>query len=854
MVEVSKLFEKEEESNARLIHVDLTDKGHMVAENLTRKLHETNRTMMNLYLERMDQFQELEEEAIKAVEQYNELLDYGQNMDPEDDSGDIHAEIEEAKEVATLMVNRHREALEADGLLDWLRSFIGEREVINYIPLDIQSRRSKYTRIITSSITDGLKINRSSSFSGFLSIYNNYGVTNVRPAIINSKRLPDYLLLIHLFGKKKTSSKKANIILSKLMELERIGDNYQNRDDLRFFIEHHQVSDVRDNVSDYLHSFNSDNEYINNLLRDRNVSSIYSRRNRQGVPIGVGKPRKLEMTIYDFQEVANYVTQAIDTLKAETDYYKRIKIINNYVSSFSNWNLPVFGSNIDSRVVKCSPIFKNLLRLAMFGYENYLRLLDYFIEKEINVHTFWDNVTDGVLSRLWDPAEQEDFFKYLKRIGGKSPNQISRYMGFFGYKNVRKAKNLIEMDAYISKIEAAKRGHTSGKTGENELLLENVPGSQLVFFTKEEGEIITIGNRTGCCFTPSGLAKSLLKIARESNLAGILEGRHGTVRKSDWFAFTWELVEYNPVTNTIETALVLDNIESLNPIEESDWAEIYKWLLKTPYNKVYLGTQRNDIAKSILSNDADPRDLTDWHFSSKEKRRSRQIIYYEKEFNSYHYDDSKCVYTVFDRTDRVPKNISVARVTTKGEFNRVLYAEGLVWGSDSDYQSLRNLNFHQSPTYLTRDSAGNIYGYLITRLYKYNIDTATILWNDSLKVGPSNPLEENEDLVLYLDDVYSTKNTSSLEALSKAVDDLLGYAQANNIKYVSAHFNSYSKKFLKRIEAAGVTFLEDTRFNDTGTQSNLAAKSSKLLKTGDERVPVRSINLNEPPKILFPED
>ena len=854
MVEVSKLFEKEERSNDRLIHVDLTNKGHMVAENLTRKLHETNRTMTNLFLERIDQFRELEEDAIKAVKQYNEILDHGQNMDPEEDNGNIHEEIEEAKYEATLLINRHREALEEDGLLDWLRSFIGEKAVKNKVLIDIQNYRYDTNTIqIANMIVDGVKINRSSSFSGFLSMYDAYGVTNVRPAIINSKRLTDYLLLIHLFGKKKTSSKKANIVLSKLMELEGTGDNYQNPGDFHFFIENHQLSDINDGVSSHLYNSNSDNKFISNVLRDRSIHDVYIRRGRQGVPIGVGRPRNQNMSILDFQYIIDRVNGAIDKMKAETDYSRRNKIISTYVSIFRDWKLPVFGSNMDARVISCSPNFNNLLRVAMFGYDNYLRLLDYFIEKEINVHTFWDNVTYGVLSRLWDPAEQADFFKYLKRIGGKSPNQISRYMGFFGYKNVRDAKNIIEMDAYISKIEAAKRGHVSGKTGENELLLENVPGSQLVFFTKEEGEIITIGNRTGCCFTPSGLAKSLLKIARQSNLAGILEGRHGTARKSDWFAFTWELVEYNPVTNTIETALILDNIESLNRIEESDWIEIYKWLLKTPYNKVYLGTQRNDIASSILSKDADPRDLNDWHISSKEKLRSRQIIYYEKEFNSYHYDDSRFVYTVFDRTDRVPKSIAVARVTSEGEFNRVLYAEGLVWGDDSDYQALRKLNFHQSPTYLTRDSAGNIYGYLITRLYKYNRETETILWNDSLKVGAKHPLGENEDLVLYLDDVYSTKNTSSLEALSKAVEDLLAYAQVNNIKYVSAHFNSYSKKFLKRIEAAGVTFLEDTRFNDSGTQSTLAAKSSKLLKTGDERVPVRSINLDEPHKILFPE-
>ena len=301
MVEVSKLFEKEERSNDRLIHVDLTNKGHMVAENLTRKLHETNRTMTNLFLERIDQFRELEEDAIKAVKQYNEILDHGQNMDPEEDNGNIHEEIEEAKYEATLLINRHREALEEDGLLDWLRSFIGEKAVKNKVLIDIQNYRYDTNTIqIVNMIVDGVKINRSSSFSGFLSMYDAYGVTNVRPAIINSKRLTDYLLLIHLFGKKKTSSKKANIVLSKLMELEGTGDNYQNPGDFHFFIENHQLSDINDGVSSHLYNSNSDNKFINNVLRDRSIHDVYIRRGRQGVPIGVGRPRNQNMSILDF--------------------------------------------------------------------------------------------------------------------------------------------------------------------------------------------------------------------------------------------------------------------------------------------------------------------------------------------------------------------------------------------------------------------------------------------------------------------------------------------------------------------------------------------------------------------------
>ena len=261
---------------------------------------------------------------------------------------------------------------------------------------------------------------------------------------------------------------------------------------------------------------------------------------------------------------------------------------------------------------------------------------------------------------------------------------------------------------------------------------------------------------------------------------------------------------------------------------------------------------RNDISSSIFKDTADPTDLTDWHINPSTKKRSRQIIYYEKSFNSYHYDDSREVHTVIDRTSRAPRNLAVGRVTTDGEFNRVLYAEGLVWGNNSDYSVLRNLNYKQSPTYLTRDTLGNIYGYLITRLYKYNTETETITYDDSFRVKPDEPLEENEELVLYLDDVFSTRNISSLKALDLAVKNLLIYMETNNIKYVSAHFNSYSKKFLKRIEKHGFIYVPDTRFSDSGTTTELEPKPSLLLEGHPERLAVKDLTLDEDPIILYP--
>ena len=865
--------------------VDPNKKEHQIAENMLGKLLSRNLEMFNLALELSPEIENLQNDAKEKAAEFRRLVDLSEtvNLDEdreyvETDDEDLSERINITKEAANLAFERLENRLRDTDLLDWLNSLFGVSIIRKRILVDMDDNYD--TATLKLILTDGhrsttfLQYGRSLIFSGALGLYEDFGVTNLRPSIFNSDRLIQYLLLLGYFDYSKTASKKANIIIDKLRKLESHPVNMNNSEELNFLSlgvndRFYQgiKTELRDSINEVVSQQRDAAEL--NTTPGRNYYHFNNAMQNQGKleqfttgPLCVADKDNLRdglPTKESIDLVWKRIHKFIEDLKETDDYTSRVNLYRktsaDMTDSYGNRNdiraLSVNGIRLATTVYGIR--FQNIYLLAALGYENYTRFLDYCINNEIDIHSFLDNITTGVKSNLWKKEEQVAFFKYLKKLGKKQATVIPSYMGYFGYTKAREAKNTMELDAYIAKVTEARRGNVSGQTGMNELLLERVEGNQLIFFTKEEGEIITIGNRTGCCFTPSGLAKSLLGIARKSHLAGILEGRHGDRTKSDWFSFVWELVEYNKETNTIETALVLDNIESMNRISWSDWVDIYKWLLKTPYNKVYLGTSRNDISSEIFSQNADPTDLQDPHIHPDYANRSRQIIRYEKAFNSYSYDDSRTVHIVFDRTKRAPRNLAVARVETLGEFDRVLYAESLVWGTNSDYNVLRDLDFTQSPTYLTRDSLGNIYGYLITRLYKYNTETETIDYNDKFKVKKNEPSGENEELVLYLDDVFATKNMASLKALDSMVKNLLIYTQKNGIKYVSAHFNSYSRKFLKRIEKAGLVYVPDTRFSDSGTDAKLEPKPSLLLQGHPERITVRELNLDEEPNILYPD-
>ena len=904
-------------------------KSHEVAENAASKYAEYEekhiKTFMSIYKDLEVAQRNLKEKWQALNESRLPLLQ--SDITGEDDEA-YEDRVTHEYEVAYQKFNS---LLEDNDLKEWLTNLLNSyssRNLENLFPSNDNDLTE--VSVLPALINKELKGNL---FVASKRLYEDFGLTTLRPSIVKNNLLPSYLYLLRYFKDTKNGSKKANVLINKLLTLKNKKENRDNYRETSFLHRNSLVweTDLLNGELDKRHytTFSSETMFPNqfrditsnrerlmmldneledsktgkflakpkiskgmnrHIYRNSNsatLSQLFSRADclelKYQNPTYLAPLNKYERskisdtkfkiltkysvasdyyrlkflqksTLEEIDQIVDRVKDNVAIIKETTNYSNRVSTYKNSLKNdFSDFVYMVATKQDKLILSVLEPSLRNMILLEMLGYDNYSKLLTFFIDNNVDVHTFLDNMTYGSLSGLYKEEEQKALFKYLKRLRKKQPNEISRLIGFFGYKKARASKNINELEGYISMIQSAKRGFITGKINPSEMLIDDCIGNNLVFYSKDESEINTIGSRTGCCFTPSGLAKSLVRISKISPLAGIIEGKHGR-RKSDWFSFVWELVEYNETTKTFETALVLDNIESLNPINYEDWTEIYKWLLKTPYNKVYLGSMRNDIASDIFSDQADPTDLTDAHINRDTlKDRSRQIIYYEKEFNSYHYDDSKKVYTVIDRTSRRPRKLGVTKITTKGEFHRLLYTEKLVWGDNSDYATLRNLKFNQSPSYLIRDSLGNIYGYMVTRLYKINEETKKITYDDNLKVQ-EDTLEEGEDYVLYLDDIFIAKNVSSMKALSLMIDNILDYVKDNDIKYVSAHFNQYSEKFLKRIKETGVKFVKDTRFNDTGTESKIKSLPSELLHGHKERLEVKTYGFNEKLKSLRPNE
>ena len=932
MLKTSQLLNKDN-STIDLLDLPKFDpelKSHEVAENAASKYVDYEekhiKTFMSIYKDLEVAQQDLKEKW-KALNESR--LPFLQSDITGEDDETYENRVTHEYEVA---YQKFDSLLEDNDLKEWLTNLLNSyssQNLENLFP-------SNDNELIEVSLLPAL-INKELKGTLFVAskrLYEKFDLTTLRPSIVKNNLLPSYLYLLRYFKDTKNGSKKANVLINKLLTLKNKKANRDNYKETSFLHRHvlgwevellnwkldkrdyytfaskllypNGSRDIASNKREHLMMLDKEledsktgkflakpkiskgmSQYIYRNINSVTFSQLFSREDSLNLKyqnptylaplnqyersnISDEKFQKLtrhsvassyyrlkflqKSTLDEIDQIVDRVKDKVNRIKETANYSKRVSTYKNSVKNDNTDFVYMVATKQDKLLLTVlEPSLRNMILLEMLGYDNYSKLLTFFIDNNVDIHTFLDNMSYGSLSGLYKEEEQKALFKYLKRLRKKQPNEISRLIGFFGYKKARASKNMNELEGYISMIQTARKGFITGKTNPSEMLIDDCIGNNLVFYSKDESEINTIGSRTGCCFTPSGLAKSLVRISKVSPLTGIIEGKHGH-RRSDWFSFVWELVEYNETTKTFETALILDNIESLNLISYEDWSEIYKWLLKTPYNKVYLGSMRNDIASDIFSAQADPTDLTDAHINRETlKDRSRQIIYYEKEFNSYHYDDSKRVYTVIDRTSRRPRKLGVTKITTKGEFHRLLYTEKLVWGDNSDYATLRNLKFNQSPSYLVRDSLGNIYGYMVTRLYKINEETKKITYDDNLKVQ-KDTLEEGEDYVLYLDDIFITKNVPSMKALSLMIDDILDYVKENDIKYVSAHFNQYSEKFLKRIKETGVKFVKDTRFNDSGTESKIKSLPSELLHGHKERLEVKTYGFNEKLKSLRPNE
>lgn len=452
-----------------------------------------------------------------------------------------------------------------------------------------------------------------------------------------------------------------------------------------------------------------------------------------------------------------------------------------------------------NRNVRRSYLFREYFKL--FNYSQMSVLLNLIKEKGHSTHNFVSNLHKIAKHNLENENFVNEAYEFIKFIlVNFNFTNIVRVLPFINYAKIRNSRSFDEMNNHINKIMASKRGIVDSKAVESNMLI-NLPFDDRFFFTKDAGEISTIGSRTHCCFRKGGAAESLLKPALYSPISGIIEGKF--VDKT-WFSFVWEIVEFNEENQCFEICLILDNLESSQCLNDYEWEFIMKKLKSLKkYKRIYLGYMRNDIPTL-------PKDI-----QNTLKERYRRLIAYENEFGKYgSYDDSKQVYTLIENEDDCDINI---RKMDKGDLHRCKYVEELIWENPDD--DLFKLDITTSPSYVISNFT-TIYGYLMTRLIFQDKETGEIFLNKAKRnkylreQGEDYP-RENIIKILYIEDLFLTSNKKIIKTMDNIIDNIRDFMKENNITHFSASFNKYSKPFKKRLKDEGITFLNDDRFGDS---------------------------------------
>ena len=462
---------------------------------------------------------------------------------------------------------------------------------------------------------------------------------------------------------------------------------------------------------------------------------------------------------------------------------------------------------------RSSLMLKLITRMPFNFMDDILSSID---RQNIDLHDFIQNLSHRIYDRMDDDKNyHKEVYNFIKRTYKSA--DFFKYIQYINYSKVRNADNLKNAMLHIHKVENAKNSLTYSNEIESEMFINIKGNNEEIYHTKAEGEISTIGNRTNCCFHAGGAARSLLKPAIESPIAGIITGK---LNYSTWFSFVWEIVEYNPERRVFEVNLILDNIEAVKQLDFDSWVMLYKWLENnTNYKKIYLGTVRNDVAYNIFKS-RDPIDESEYlraypekakyRISSSSKLRPQQLINYESNFTRYGtFDDSKNIHTVMENDNNIIKNVKV-EIMTRGWQSRIKYMEKYIWADnhDNDFMKIKPNN---SPSYVIYNSDDNsLLGYMITRIIKYDVKNDKLLFDYKFKSNITEDTDNYKD-VLYIEDIYLPSNSFIGKAMAMVIDNLSSFVKENNIEYSSASTISYSSPFRKRLEKY-TKYVEDNRF------------------------------------------
>lgn len=327
---------------------------------------------------------------------------------------------------------------------------------------------------------------------------------------------------------------------------------------------------------------------------------------------------------------------------------------------------------------------KILYYIYNLGYSLFNNVLTVCENKEIELHTILVNLPSKINRRNLDEngVVKESFKKELmtlfKHSNKLSASKMIRVLQFINYEYIRKGTNIgwRDKEAYMDAVVFAR--NSSGKyeeifkkisytEGNMKGIINKDKDSNEIYFSKKRIDIITIGEKTGCCFTLGGKARSLVVTCLNSNIAGIFKGEF---KKSPWFAFVWEIGIKRG--NIMETHLILDNIEVLGKKVDNEFIKghIYKYIHEnTMYNKAYIGTGYSKIEDDVFK-------------GVEIIKRPYRMTLFEDEFVSYfNQDDSYNLYPAYDREiydgKEIPavdkKELELKELTDPSDIERALY-------------------------------------------------------------------------------------------------------------------------------------------------------------------------------------
>ena len=327
---------------------------------------------------------------------------------------------------------------------------------------------------------------------------------------------------------------------------------------------------------------------------------------------------------------------------------------------------------------------KILYYVHTLGYSLFNNILTVCENKEIELHTILVNLPNKINRRNLDEngVVKESFKKelavLLKHSNKLSSNKLIRVLQLINYEYIRKGTNIgwRDKEAYMDAVVFAR--HRNGKyeeifkkisytEGNMKGIINKNKDSKEIFFSKRRIDILTIGEKTGCCFSLGGQAKSLVVACLNSNITGIFKGEF---KKSPWFSFVWEIgIKRGDI---METHLILDNIEVLGKKLDNEFIKghIYKYIHEnTTYNKAYIGTRYNKIEDDVF------KDINII-------KRPYRLTLFEDEFVSYfNHDDSYELYPAYNREKydgvEIPtvnkKDLKLKELNDPSDIERALY-------------------------------------------------------------------------------------------------------------------------------------------------------------------------------------